>query len=93
MFYILLSSAQEQRRVLEGMNKRGVNAVFHYQPLHSSPAGQVYGRAHGALKVTDDISSRLVRLPLFADLTTEQVDNICSLLEQLIEKKRAVEKI
>ena len=84
MFYILLNSAAEQREVLEGMNKRGVNAVFHYQPLHSSPAGQVYGRAHGSLKVTDDIFSRLVRLPLFAELTAEQVDYICEILAAIV---------
>jgi dTDP-4-amino-4,6-dideoxygalactose transaminase len=84
MFYILLNSAQEQARVLEGMKKAGINAVFHYQPLHSAPAGRLYGRAHGALKVTDDLSGRLVRLPLFAELTAEQVDYICSVLEQVM---------
>jgi dTDP-4-amino-4,6-dideoxygalactose transaminase len=84
MFYILLNSANEQTMVLEGMKKAEINAVFHYQPLHGAPAGRRYGRAHGALKVTDDLSGRLVRLPLFADLTAEQVDHICSVLEQVM---------
>jgi len=84
MFYILLNSAQEQAMVLEGMKKAEINAVFHYQPLHSAPAGRLYGRAHGALKVTDDLSARLVRLPVFAELTEEQVDHICSVLEQVM---------
>ncbi|WP_024335029.1 dTDP-4-amino-4,6-dideoxygalactose transaminase [Desulfotignum balticum] len=84
MFYILLNSAKEQAIVLEGMKKAEINAVFHYQPLHSAPAGRLYGRAHGALKVTDDFSARLVRLPVFAELTAEQVDHICSVLDQVI---------
>jgi dTDP-4-amino-4,6-dideoxygalactose transaminase len=84
IFYILLNSAKEQAMVLEGMKKAEINAVFHYQPLHSAPAGRLYGRAHGALKVTDDLSARLVRLPVFAELTAEQVDHICSVLEQVM---------
>jgi dTDP-4-amino-4,6-dideoxygalactose transaminase len=84
MFYILLNSAQEQAHLLAGMTKAGINAVFHYQPLHSAPAGRQYGRAHGALKVTEDLSGRLVRLPLFADISPGQVDFICEVLEQVI---------
>jgi len=84
MFYILLNSAQEQCKVLEEMNKVGINAVFHYQPLHSSPAGQLYGQAHGKLRVTDDISARLIRLPLFSDISQEQVDGICEVLTALL---------
>jgi dTDP-4-amino-4,6-dideoxygalactose transaminase len=45
-----------------------VNAVFHYVPLHSSPAGQRYGRASGSMSVTDDISARLIRLPLWVGM-------------------------
>ena len=47
------------------MNEQGVNAVFHYQPLHSSPAGIKYGRHTSPLPVTDDISERIIRLPLW----------------------------
>jgi dTDP-4-amino-4,6-dideoxygalactose transaminase len=85
MFYILLNSAQEQANVLEGMKKAKINAVFHYQPLHSAPAGLRYGRAHGALNVTNDLSARLVRLPVFAGLTTKQVNHICSVLEKVLD--------
>jgi dTDP-4-amino-4,6-dideoxygalactose transaminase len=77
IFYILLNSAEEQQALLSKLNKKGINAVFHYQPLHRSPAGARFGRAAGVLKVTDDIASRLVRLPLFSDLSHEQVDHIC----------------
>lgn len=84
MFYILLNSAAEQAKVLEAMNKAGINAVFHYQPLHSAPAGRQFGRAHGVLKVTDDLYARLVRLPLFADISLEEIDAICEVLAEII---------
>lgn len=88
MFYILLNSPQEQTQLLEGMATAGINAVFHYQPLHRAPAGRQYGRAHGALKVTDDLSGRLVRLPLYSDILPAQVDRICEVLEQVMSAKR-----
>ena len=50
--------------MLSELNREGVNAVFHYVPLHSSPAGLRYGRVAGELPVTDDLSARLIRLPL-----------------------------
>jgi dTDP-4-amino-4,6-dideoxygalactose transaminase len=68
MYPILLNSEQERNRVLESLKMDGINAVFHYVPLHSSPAGQRYGRAHGELTETDRVSSCLLRLPLYFDL-------------------------
>jgi dTDP-4-amino-4,6-dideoxygalactose transaminase len=65
LFYLLLPSADRRTEILADLNARGVNAVFHYVPLHSAPAGQRYGRAVGSLRVTDDASSRLIRLPLW----------------------------
>ena len=47
------------------MNDKGVNAVFHYQPLHSSPAGKIYGKTFTPLPITDDVSQRLIRLPMW----------------------------
>jgi dTDP-4-amino-4,6-dideoxygalactose transaminase len=48
--------------------------VFHYVPLHSSVAGRQFGRAAGELPVTDDASSRLLRLPLWVGMSDEEVD-------------------
>ena len=50
--------------------------MFHYVPLHSAPAGLRYGRTAGELAVTDDISARLVRLPLWADMTSDDVNYV-----------------
>ncbi|WP_366887851.1 DegT/DnrJ/EryC1/StrS family aminotransferase, partial [Streptomyces sp. NPDC005476] len=54
----------------------GVNAVFHYVLLHSSPAGQRYGRCGSGMAVTDLVADRLVRLPLYHDMTEAEQDRI-----------------
>jgi dTDP-4-amino-4,6-dideoxygalactose transaminase len=71
LFYLLLPLPAHRNEVLADLNARGVNAVFHYVPLHSSPAGQRYGRASGAMSVTDDVSARLIRLPLWVGMPEE----------------------
>jgi dTDP-4-amino-4,6-dideoxygalactose transaminase len=68
LFYVLLPAHARQADVLKDLNARGVNAVFHYVPLHSSPAGRRYGRTAGPMNVTDDYSARLIRLPLWVGL-------------------------
>jgi len=68
MFYVLLESENGRSRIIEHLRSKGIYAVFHYVPLHSSPGGLRYGRAAGTLEVTDDISSRLLRLPLFSGM-------------------------
>jgi dTDP-4-amino-4,6-dideoxygalactose transaminase len=65
MFFILLKSEDDRTRLIEYLRGKGVFAVFHYTPLHSSPGGVRFGRTSGSLVVTDDISSRLLRLPLY----------------------------
>ena len=65
MYQILLSGASATAPFLERMRSRDIHAVFHYVPLHSSPMGRARGRAHGSMANTDDLSSRIVRLPLW----------------------------
>ena len=62
------------QRAAQGLEHRGVNAVFHYVPLHSSPTGLKYGRAHGDMRATQSASERLVRLPLWVGMTEAHVD-------------------
>ncbi|PJK07079.1 dTDP-4-amino-4,6-dideoxygalactose transaminase [Lysobacteraceae bacterium NML71-0210] len=75
MYYILLPSLDDRSHFIKNMRDRSVNCVFHYVPLHSSPAGEKFGRAHGELANTVELSERLVRLPLWVGLvnTIEQV--------------------
>jgi dTDP-4-amino-4,6-dideoxygalactose transaminase len=68
LYYLLLPPQASQADVLKDLNARGVNAVFHYVPLHSSPAGRHYGTTAGAMDVTDSVSSRIIRLPMWVGL-------------------------
>ena len=74
MFYVLLRDLESRTALISHLKSRGVNAVFHYVPLHSSPAGQRFCRTAGSMAVTDDLASRLLRLPLYCDMTEREVD-------------------
>ena len=76
LFHILLPDLETRTRLIAHLKARGIHAVFHYVPLHSAPAGRKFGRAAGPMTVTDDISDRLLRLPLHYGLTPAQVAEI-----------------
>jgi dTDP-4-amino-4,6-dideoxygalactose transaminase len=65
IYQLLLNKRYNRDSILQKMNELQVNAVFHYQPLHSSPAGRKYGKQCQALPVTNDISERIIRLPMW----------------------------
>ena len=81
IFYLLAPTTEARERWLAGFRAIGINAPFHYVPLHSAPAGRRFGRVSGPLAVTDSIASRLVRLPLHLHLSEAQQDFI---IEQTI---------
>ena len=85
MYYVLLSPGLDRQAILNEFRRNDIWAVFHYVPLHSSPAGQRYGRMQGTLPVTDSISERLIRLPLFVGLTREQQEEVVGVLKQTLE--------
>ena len=68
MYYLLLHDLDDRSRFIARLKENGIGAVFHYIPLHSSPAGLRHGRAAGALPVTDSVSDRLVRMPLWVGI-------------------------
>lgn len=72
MYYVLLESQERRAELINFLAAAGINAVFHYVPLHSSPAGSKYGRTSGAMAYTDNASSRLLRLPLWPELGMNQ---------------------
>jgi dTDP-4-amino-4,6-dideoxygalactose transaminase len=72
MYYVLLAPEIDRQKVLDEFKRNDIWSVFHYVPLHSSPAGKRYGRTHGTLDVTNGQSERLVRLPMWVGLTEEQ---------------------
>jgi dTDP-4-amino-4,6-dideoxygalactose transaminase len=76
MFYVLARNPAERAALIAHLKAQGIHAVFHYVPLHSSPAGRRFGRASGELAVTDDVASRLVRLPLYYELSESGVAQV-----------------
>ena len=82
IFYIITASGEEKTRLIEHLKKNDILSVFHYVPLHSSPAGQRFGRVSGNMDFTDDLSKRILRLPLYYELTEEQVGRV---VEQINE--------
>ncbi|MEW6675093.1 MAG: dTDP-4-amino-4,6-dideoxygalactose transaminase [Nitrospirota bacterium] len=76
MYYIILSNLKIRDYLISKLKEKDINAIFHYVPLHSSQAGRKFGRTHGDLKITQDISERIIRLPMWVELTAEKVDRI-----------------
>lgn len=77
MFYLKAKDIEDRSAFISFMKQNEIMCVFHYIPLHTAPAGLKYGRFHGEDRYTTKESERLVRLPMFYDLTLEQVDHIC----------------
>lgn len=71
LYYLLLPDRTVRDRLLDRLRDAGIQAPFHYVPLHSSPAGRTFGRVGGSLAVTDDVAGRLLRMPLWHDMTDE----------------------
>jgi dTDP-4-amino-4,6-dideoxygalactose transaminase len=86
IYYVLLADLAERSRVLERLKQAGVNAVFHYVPLHSSAAGLRFGRAAGRLPTTDSASDRLIRLPLWVGMGEPEIDHVVESLRQALER-------
>ena len=84
IYYVLLETAEDRARVLAELNRNGINAVFHYVPLHSSPAGMRFGRAAGELAVTTSQSGRLIRLPMWLGLSESQQQRVCEVLRAIL---------
>lgn len=76
MFYIKCKDLEERSSMIYYLKNKGVHAVFHYVPLHSSEAGLKYGRFHGDDKFTTKESERLVRLPMYYGLESEKIKYI-----------------
>jgi len=76
MFYILTGSLEERTKLAAYLRKQGILAVFHYVPLHSSPAGIRYGRTSGKMEETERAGDCLLRLPLYYEMTDQDVTSV-----------------
>ena len=90
LFYVLLPDGLNREDVLQGLAQRGVHAVFHYVPLHSSPAGRRFGRQATAMTVTNDVSRRLIRLPLWTGMEPRMPPAVMDALEDVLQVQPAV---
>ena len=72
MYYILVESKELRGPIINQMREMGIATPFHYVPLHSSPAGKKFARASGDLEVTNSISDRILRLPMYPGLKDDQ---------------------
>jgi len=84
MYYLLLPDLDARTRLIKCLKEVGINAVFHYVPLHFSPAGLRFSRVSGALEVSESISERLLRLPLWIGLEESQ-DRVIDEVRRAIE--------
>lgn len=78
MFYIKTKNLEERTELIKYLKENGIQAVFHYIPLHTSPAGKKFGVFHGEDKYTTIESERLVRLPMYYELTRKDQDEVIS---------------
>lgn len=82
MFYIKTKDLGERTRLIQFLEDNDILAVFHYVPLHSAPAGIKFGRFHGEDRYTTRESERLLRLPMFYQLTQEQTAYIAGKVKE-----------
>jgi dTDP-4-amino-4,6-dideoxygalactose transaminase len=76
IFYLLLNEPEQRDRLMRSLRAKGILAVFHYLPLHLSPVGRSMGWREGDFPVTESVSARLLRLPLYYELTEADQDEI-----------------
>ena len=88
LFYILLPTAELRNQLMNALKAKDIHAVFHYVPLHSSPMGQTFGYRKGDLPITEDLSSRLLRLPFYYELTQANQERIAKEIEAFLKTKR-----
>jgi dTDP-4-amino-4,6-dideoxygalactose transaminase len=91
LYYLLFPDLAARTAALASLNGAGVNAVFHYIPLHTSPAGRRYARTYGSLKHTDAAGDRLLRLPLWAGMTDEDVETVVDAVRSHVSSARRLD--
>lgn len=84
IYYVLLASTIDRQQVLRLMKSAGVNAVFHYVPLHSSPAGQRFCRSATVMTQTDKLSRSIIRLPLWPGIKKIEQEHVVKALAQAL---------
>ena len=84
MYYFLVESEDKRNALLDYLKKNGIGAVFHYIPLHTSNMGEKLGYKKGDLPLTENLASRLIRLPLHANLSDTDIDFTVSKVREFL---------
>ncbi len=82
MFYLLFPNLENRQAAIAHLKERGIQAVFHYLPLHLSPMGEKYGGKPGDCPVTETISDQLLRLPFYTNMTEEDQRRVIEALKE-----------
>lgn len=87
IFYILLPNEDIRNKVMDDLKGKGIQSLFHYLPLHTSPMGEKLGYKVGDLPITEELSGRLLRLPMYAELKKDEIDYIVQQLYKILLSK------
>ncbi|MBK8397942.1 MAG: dTDP-4-amino-4,6-dideoxygalactose transaminase [Leptospiraceae bacterium] len=85
MYYILLNSKEKRDTAIDYLRSKGIISVFHYIPLHNSPAGLKYAKVRSSMEITDKLSGCLLRLPLFVEMTDENIERVLKAIREVCE--------
>lgn len=86
MYYVLLEDEPTRAELIQALRHAGIQSVFHYVPLHTSSAGRRYGRVSGSLDVTEDVSERLLRLPLWPGMSGADVESVAAAVDHALRR-------
>lgn len=92
MFYVKVSDLETRTALINHLKSQGIMAVFHYVPLHTSPAGSQFGRLSGTDTYTSSESDKLLRLPLWHGLSSAQIEASCAAVESFFASAGATQK-
>jgi dTDP-4-amino-4,6-dideoxygalactose transaminase len=84
MYYVLLRDLNVRTHILSDLKAAGIQATFHYVPLHDTEPGKRYCRAHGDLRVTEDTSDRLVRMPIWVGMPEATVERVVEIVARRV---------
>jgi dTDP-4-amino-4,6-dideoxygalactose transaminase len=92
LFHIILHDQETRDGLIAYLKQSGITAVFHYVPLHSSPMGLRHGYREGDLPVTEDLSGRLLRLPVYYEITPGEQERVAGAIAAYLQNHRSWSK-
>jgi dTDP-4-amino-4,6-dideoxygalactose transaminase len=82
MFYLLFPNLEKRQAAIAHLKAQGIQAVFHYLPLHLSPMGEKFGGQAGDCAVTEQVSDQLLRLPFYTNMTADEQRQVIEVLKE-----------